>query len=67
MLVHCLQDTGEHQQELDVLMRRLARIQKVLAVVCGQGPVVMLTGTVDSCERFLMKQSAHAMAACNFL
>ena len=36
MLIHRLQDTGQYQQELDVLMGCLARIQQVDAVVRGQ-------------------------------
>ena len=42
MLIDRLQNAGEHQQELDVLMRRLARIEQVDAIIGHQGPVVVL-------------------------
>ena len=63
MTVHCLQNAGEHQQELDVLVRRLARIQHVDAVVRGQGPVVVLAGSVNTLERLLVEQALHTVLA----
>ena len=57
MLIYRFQDTGQYQQELYVLVRCLARIQQVDAIVRGQRPVVVLTGTIDTCERFLMQQT----------
>ena len=53
MCVYSLEDTGQDEKELNVLMRCLARIQKVDPVICSQGPVIVLTGTIDSCEWFL--------------
>ena len=66
MLINGFQDTGENKKELDILMRSFSRLKKVDPVIRCQGPVVVLTGTVNSCKRFLMKQAAHTMAACNF-
>ena len=66
ILVNGLDDRAEEGEELRVLMRRLARGEKIYPSVGGEGPVVVLTGTVNSCKRFLMKQAAHTMAACNF-
>ena len=66
MLINGFQDTGENKKELDILMRSFSRLKKVDPVIRRQGPVVVLTGTVNSCKRFLMKQAAHTMAACNF-
>ena len=59
--VHCLQHTGQHQKELYVLMGRLARIEKVDAVVSGQGPVVVLSGAVHSREGLLVEQALEAV------
>ena len=58
MLVNCFQDTGQNQKELNVLMWCLARLQKINAVISGQGPVIVLTGTIHACKRFLVKQAA---------
>ena len=46
-------------------MRSFARLQKVDPVICGQRPVVMLTGTIYACKGLLMKQAAHTMTACH--
>ena len=67
MCVYSLEDTGQDEKELNVLMRCLARIQKVDPVICSQGPVIVLTGTIDSCEWFLMEQAAHTVTARYFL
>ena len=67
MLIHSLQDTGQHQQELDVLMGRLARLQQVDAVVGGQGPVIVLTGTIDPGEGLLMEQALQAVKISHLL
>ena len=64
MLIYRFQDTGQYQQELYVLVRCLARIQQVDAIVRGQRPVVVLTGTIYTCERFLMQQTFHTVLAC---
>ena len=57
ILVNCLDDSNQECQELRVLHRRLTRIQQVLTIVSGQRPVIVLTRTVDSCERLLMEQA----------
>ena len=67
MLINGFQDTGENKKELDIFMRSFSRLKKVDPVIRCQGPVVVLTGTVNSCKRFLMKQAAHTMTACYFL
>ena len=67
MSIYSFQDTGQDKQELNVLMWCLARIQKIDSVICCQRPVVVLTGTIDTCKRLLMKQAAHTMTACYFL
>ena len=48
-------------------MRCLARVQQVFTIICSDRPVVMLTGTIHSCERFLMKQTLHTVLARNSL
>ena len=57
ILVNCLDDSNQECQELRVLHRRLTRIQQILTIVSGQRPVIVLTRTVDSCERLLMEQA----------
>ena len=65
MFIYCFQDTGEDQKELNIFMRCFARIQKIDSVICGKRPVVMLTGAIHTCKWFLMKDTAHSMAAGN--
>ena len=67
MHVHCSQDTCEHQKELGILMRCLAGIQHVDAVVRRDRPVIMLTGTIHACERFFMEQALQAVLTCHSL
>ena len=52
---------AEYQKELNILMRRLARIQQVDAVVCGERPVVVLTGTIHAGKGLLMKQALQTV------
>ena len=66
MCIYCFEDTGQNQKELYILMRCLPRIQKIDSVICSQWPVVVFTGAIYTRKRFLMKQTAHAMAACYF-
>ena len=65
--INCLYDAGQNQKELDIFLRGITRISQVHAVIGSQGPVVMLTGTIDTCERFLMKQAGKALTAGNLL
>jgi len=44
-----------------------ARIQQVDAVVCGDGPVIVLTGAIDACEGLLMKQALQSVTAGHHL
>ena len=67
MLIHGLQDTGQHQQKLDILMGRFTRIQKIDAVIGSQRPVIVLTGTIDPGKRLLMKQTLQAMKISHLL
>ena len=61
--IYGFQDAGQYQQELNVLMGRCARIQQIDTVVCGNGPVIVLTGTIHACEGLLMKQALQTMTA----
>ena len=63
MLIHRLQDAGQNQQELHVLVGRGARIQKIDAIVGGDGPVVVLSGAVHAGEGFFVEQALKAVAA----
>ena len=63
MFIHRFQDTRKNQQELDILMRRLSRLQQVLPVIRDKRPVIMLSGTIHASKRLLMQQAFHAMLA----
>ena len=65
--IDSFQDAGQHQQELKMLMGCGARIQQVDAIVCGDGPVVVLTGTIHACEGLLMKQALQSVTAGHHL
>ena len=57
MNINRLQDAGENQQELAVLVGAFTRLQKIDAVIGGQGPVVMFTGAIDTGKGFLVEQA----------
>ena len=61
MAVDGLDDAREHQQELQVVVRRLAGIEQILAEVARDGPVVMLAGAVDTGEGLLVQQAHKAV------
>ena len=65
--INCFQDTCQYQKELYIFVRRLARIHHVDAVVARQGPVVVLTGTIDSVKWFLMQQTGQTVMSCDTL
>ena len=62
ILVDALDDRGEEEQELRVLLRQLAGLEQVLARVGGDRPVVVLAGAVDTRERLLVQQADEAVA-----
>ena len=68
VLVHRLEHGGEEDEEADVLVRRLARLEQVVAVelrVVGgdrHRPVAVLAGSVDAGERLLVQQRLQAVA-----
>ena len=62
MLVNGLDDGGQDGQENGVLLRVRTGVQQVFVPV-GNGPVVMLAGTVDACEGLFMKQAYQAVLA----
>ena len=67
MFINCLQDTGQYQQELHIFMRCFPRIQKVNAIICGNGPVIMFSGAVHTGKGLFMKQAMKAMlTSCLF-
>ena len=65
--VNCLHDAGKYQQELDVLVRCVAGIEQVHAIIGSQRPVVMLTGAVHTSKGLLMQQTGHAVTSCHLL
>ena len=65
--VNCFHDARQNQKKLYIFVRRLARIHHVDAVVARQGPVVVLTGTIDSVKWFLMQQTGQTVMSCDTL
>ena len=65
MTVHRTEDAAEHQKELNIFVRSFSRLQKVNAVVCGERPVVVLTGTIHTGKRLLMKQALESVLLCH--
>ena len=65
MAVYSTQNTGQDHQELNIFVRCLARIKQINAVICGDGPVVVLTGTIDSRKWFLMKKTLQSVTLCH--
>ena len=61
MNIYSLQNAGQNQQELNVLVRRCAGIQHIDAVICGDGPVIMLAGSIHTGKGLLMKETGQAM------
>ena len=57
VVVHGLDHCAQEQQELGVLVRRLAGREQVHAFVGLDGPVVVLAGAVDARERFFVEQT----------
>ena len=60
-LVHGAQHRRAEHQELDVVVRRLARVQQVVAEVVAHAPVQVLAGAVDAGERLLVQQARQAV------
>ncbi len=65
MGIHCLHNAGKHQQELDIFVWRVARVKQILAVVCRDGPVVVLAGAIHARIRLLVKQASQIMLVGN--
>ena len=59
-LVHGAEHRGAEHEELHVLVRRVARVQEVVAEVVAHAPVEVLTGAVDAGERLLVEQDGQA-------
>ena len=61
VFVHGLQNRREDKQELRVLLRRVAGVQKIFAAVGGKRPVVVLARAVHARERLFVQQAHHAV------
>ena len=67
IVVHGLDDRREEQQELRVVGRGRARIEQVLALVGGDGPVVVLAAAVHAVKWLLVEQAHEAVALGHLL
>ncbi len=59
--VHRTDDGRAEEQELHVVVRRLARVQQVVAEIVADAPVEMLARAVDAGERLLVQQAREAV------
>ena len=67
IIVDRLDNRYQEQQELRILIRRLARTQQVYPGVGGKGPVVVLAAAVDPCKGLLVQQADQAVPARHLL
>ena len=67
IIIDRLDNSHQKYQELGILRRCSAGIQKVLARIGDNGPVVMLAGSVNSLERLLVKQACIMMLVRHLL
>ena len=61
IFVNALYHCRKEGQELHVLHRRLTGVQKVLSVVGGKRPVIMLSGAVHAVEGLFVQQADHSV------
>ena len=66
MTVHSLDGVDEEGQELQVAHRILSRAEQIHTSVRSQGPVVVLSAAVDSCEWLLMQKATQSVSAGHF-
>ena len=59
--------TYKECKELDIVLRILAGVKKILTVICGNGPVIVLTGTVNACERLLVEEAYKTVLKSDLL
>jgi hypothetical protein len=59
-IVHRLQHRGAEDEELHVVVRRVAGAEQVVAELVGQRPVVVLARAVDAGKRLLVQQAGQA-------
>ena len=55
-------DSEQKEQELRVLMGRIAGLEQVVSMIIGEGPVEVLARTVDTRERLFVQQELEAIA-----
>ena len=67
VLVDGLDDRRAEEQELQVLVRGVAGLEQVLAVVGAHRPVVVLARAVDAGERLLVQEADEPVAAGHVL
>ena len=67
VLVHRRDDRDQEGQEAEVLARMFAGIHQVHAGVGLDGPVVVLSGTVDPLEGLLVKEACEAVTVRHLL
>ena len=67
ILVDCLDDSGQEQQELCVGRRGVARLEQVLAAIGRDRPVIVLTRTVDALKRLFVQQADEAVTVSDAL
>ena len=67
MLIHTTHDSCIERQELQVLVRGLARRKKVHSGICNHRPVAVLSGPVHPVERLLVENYFQMVLFRHFL
>ena len=67
MAINTHQGLNDECSEAQVSLRCLARCMQQYASIGAQAPVVVLTATVDACERLFVQQYAEAVLAGHLL
>ena len=67
IIVNSLDNCCEEQQELCIFSRCLAWGEKILTLICGDRPVVVLAGTVHASKRLFVEQTNKSVTESNFL
>ena len=67
IVVHCLDNSRQEQQELCIFLRCIARRQEIFAAVRGHRPVIMLAGAVHAGKGLFMQEADKSVTQCDLL
>ena len=67
ILIDSLEHRDKEEEELCIILRAIARLKDIRALIGAERPVVMLSRTIHPCKWLLMKQTCKSMALSNLL